>query len=139
MNAPAIASQLRAARADVVECIDALDAVHTVSCSQCGKEFTGRRKDGYSHCENHPPYKRTRAYLDVIETRVAGIPCQIGVTDYGFSAYISGPPERCYPGDPVEYDVLDMNGRPAPWLARKMKAGDDSRIVELIEGRGREE
>lgn len=108
------------------------------SCSQCGKEFVSAH--GYSHCENHAG-KRAPAssrYLDIISTRVAGIPCLIGVTDYGFCAYISGPPERCYPGDPIEYDVLDMRERPAPWLAAKLTPADASRIVEMIEQRGGE-
>lgn len=137
MNAPLeqIAEQLRAAQADVTECLEALDAEHTVSCSQCGQEFTGRRAYGYSHCENHPPYRKAHPspYVDKLETRIAGIPCLIGVLSYGRPAYISGAPENCDPGDCAEYDVLDARGRYAPWLARKVTDDEDARIQELIE------
>ena len=34
------------------------------------------------------------AYLDKIETRIAGIPCLIGVTSYGSPAYTAGAPEN---------------------------------------------
>ena len=78
------------------------------------------------------------AYLDKIETRIAGIPCLIGVTSYGRPAYTAGAPENCDPGDCAEYDVLDMRGRPAPWLVQKMKMADDTRILELIDAVNRE-
>ena len=78
------------------------------------------------------------AYLDKIETRIAGIPCLIGVTSYGRPAYTAGAPERCDPGDCAEYDVLDMRGRPAPWLVQKMKMADITRILELIDAVNRE-
>ena len=73
------------------------------------------------------------AYLDKIETRISGIPCLIGVTSYGRPAYTAGAPENCDPGDCAEYDVLDMRGRPAPWIVQKMKMADDTRILELID------
>ena len=47
-------------------------------------------------------------------------------------------PENCDPGDCAEYDVLDMRGRPAPWLVQKMKMADDTRILELIDAVNRE-
>ena len=78
------------------------------------------------------------AYLDKIETRVAGIPCLIGVTSYGRPAYTAGAPENCDPGDCAEYDVLDMRGKPAPWLVQKMKMADITRILELIDAVNRE-
>ena len=55
MNAPLemIAAHLRAARADVNECLDKLDALHTVSCSQCGREFVRNEPHGFSHCRSH--------------------------------------------------------------------------------------
>lgn len=78
------------------------------------------------------------AYLDKIETRIAGIPCLIGVTSYGRPAYTAGAPENCAPGECAEYDVLDMRGRPAPWLVQKMKMAGDTRILELIDAVNRE-
>lgn len=55
MNAPLemIATHLRAIRSEVVECTDKLDAHYTVSCSQCGREFTRNEPHGFSHCSSH--------------------------------------------------------------------------------------
>ena len=56
MNAPleVIAANLRAIRAEVVECVDKLDAPRfAVSCSQCGREFTRDIPHGFSWCRNH--------------------------------------------------------------------------------------
>ena len=56
MNAPleVIAANLRAIRAEVVDCVDKLDAPRfAVSCSQCGREFTSDIPHGFSHCRNH--------------------------------------------------------------------------------------
>lgn len=55
MNAPLemIAAHLRAIRAEVNECTDKLVTLHTVSCSQCGEEFTRDIPHGFSHCRNH--------------------------------------------------------------------------------------
>lgn len=36
-----------------------------VSCSQCGKEF-GPGDSGFSHCENHPPYRDRWTGLDAL-------------------------------------------------------------------------
>ena len=48
-------------------------------------------------------------YIAEIETRIAGIPCIIGVTEYDNDSSIS-----------LDYVVCDRRGRPAPWLARKL-------------------
>lgn len=71
-------------------------------------------------------------------TRIAGIPCQIEVTSYsgGTPEYRRGHPDNWEPEDPPEitWEVQDRNGRPAPWLARKMTDKDISRIeAELLE------
>jgi hypothetical protein len=63
---------------------------------------------------------------------VCGIPCLVRVT--GWDAYdpgrASGPPESCYPpeGGEGEWEILDRNGRPAPWLTRKLTDDDRERI-----------
>jgi hypothetical protein len=46
----------------------------------------------------------------------------------------SGPPENCYPDDPeeIDFEVRDLRGRPAPWLARKMTDDDREGIERLI-------
>jgi hypothetical protein len=75
-------------------------------------------------------------YIAEIEHRVCGIPCLIGVTDYESytPAYISGPPENCYPaeGGSGDYEILDQRGRPAPWLERKMKPRDHDDVQDRI-------
>lgn len=66
-------------------------------------------------------------------TVVCGIPCKVRVTSYEaeVEGRTWGPPESCYPPEPAEvsFDVLDRNGRPAPWLERKMD-DCDTRAVE---------
>ena len=75
-------------------------------------------------------------YIAEIEHRVCGIPCIVGVTDYeGYTpAYISGPPENCYPaeGGSGDFEILDRRGYRAKWLEKKMTAQDEDAIQELI-------
>jgi hypothetical protein len=75
-------------------------------------------------------------YLAEIETRIAGIPCIVGVThferqgacrhadsDIDYRGYVE-----------VEWDVLDRRGRPAPWLSRKVTDDiSDDINAEVIE------
>lgn len=76
------------------------------------------------------------SYIAEIEHRVAGIPCLIGVIDYESytPAFISGPPENCYPaeGGSGDWEILDRRGRPAAWLKRKLTARDEDEINEVI-------
>ena len=76
------------------------------------------------------------SFITEIESRVAGIPCIIGVTyfdnvegsyDYDAASDLD------YHGY-VEYDftVCDRRGRPAPWLERKLSDKDISRIEREI-------
>jgi hypothetical protein len=71
-----------------------------------------------------------------MRTTIAGIPCEIEVLsiDWGEEAVLDVPADRWYPGSApdAEYRVLDRNGRPAPWLERKMSEEDHDRIVEEI-------
>lgn len=75
-------------------------------------------------------------YIAEIESRVAGIPCLIGVIDWEayVPAYTSGPPDRCYPseGGCGSWDVLDRRGRKAAWLERKLTAADERRIEQEV-------
>ena len=52
-----------------------------------------------------------------MNTQISGIPCQINVTHW----------EPPAPGD-YEWEVLDRNGRRAPWLTRKLTPEDKARI-----------
>jgi len=74
------------------------------------------------------------SFLTVFDTRVAGIPCQIGVLNYErhapMSAHQAHSDLEFYGYSEVDYVVLDRRGRPAPWLQRKVD--DDSSIIEKI-------
>jgi hypothetical protein len=73
----------------------------------------------------------------IIESTVAGIPCSIEVdhclvippnrradSDWDYAGYIE-----------ISFSVLDRNGRPAPWLERKLTDADTARIeMQILEG-----
>ena len=73
------------------------------------------------------------------DTHIAGIPCVVKVLNYQpcIPAYISGPPEDCYPAEGGEsvWEVLDRKGRPAPWLQRKLTDAEVDRIESEIVNR----
>lgn len=74
---------------------------------------------------------------DSINTTVAGIPC-IVQPDRVFVQKPLGPKASndydCYGYSEVEFTVCDRNGRPAPWLAKKLTEQDTARITsELID------
>jgi hypothetical protein len=65
------------------------------------------------------------------DTRIVGIPCQIEVTFYEpFCSGKRGHIDNWSEDEPeyLEFDVLDRNGRKAPWLERKMSADDYQRV-----------
>lgn len=71
-----------------------------------------------------------------IDSRVAGIPCQIEVVTYervrGSYSY-NAPSDLDYYGyTECEWNVCDQRGRPAPWLERKLTPRDESRIESEI-------
>jgi len=73
-------------------------------------------------------------YIAEIETRVAGIPCIVGVTHFESVAGDSRANSDWdyYGYTEAEFEVLDRRGRPAPWLAKKLTSNDESRIEEEI-------
>ena len=77
-----------------------------------------------------------------METRIAGIPCIVQMTHY-FVQRPLGPrcdsDHDCYGYSEVEFDVLDRNGRPAPWLERKMSDSERVEIEELLMEEARDE
>ena len=75
------------------------------------------------------------SFLTVFDTRVAGIPCQIGVLNYErhapMSAHQAHSDIEFYGYSEVDYVVLDRRGNPAPWLQNKVS--DDSDILAEIQ------
>lgn len=75
-------------------------------------------------------------YINEIETRVAGIPCLIGVTYFesvrGSYNYHAASDLDYYGYTEVEFEVLDRRGRLAPWLERKLTSKERERIEQEI-------
>lgn len=74
-------------------------------------------------------------YQAEVPTRIAGIPCLIGVTYY---LKVSGSPYADNDWDYKGYTdsdwiVLDTKGRPAPWLEKKVDEKEADRINLLID------
>jgi hypothetical protein len=77
-----------------------------------------------------------RNYVAEIESRVAGIPCIIGVIEFsshsGSYSY-NAPSDLDYCGyTELEYDILDRRGRPAAWLERKLDSAARDGIRHLV-------
>ena len=75
--------------------------------------------------------------LGMLETYIAGIPCTIridSVTGRYLAARIHADPDDCYEAEypDVEFTVCDRNGRPAPWLHKKLTMDEGMRIEEEI-------
>ena len=75
-------------------------------------------------------------YIAEIETRVAGIPCIIGVVDYisvtGSYSQNAASDWDYHGYSASDWVVCDRRGRPAPWLERKLTGKDESRIESEI-------
>ncbi len=73
-------------------------------------------------------------FLTVFDSRVAGIPCQIGVLSYKqhapMSAHQAHSDIEFYGFTETDYVILDRRGNPAPWLQDKVK--DDTSILDEI-------
>jgi hypothetical protein len=76
------------------------------------------------------------SYITEIESRVAGIPCLIGVSHFdcvrGSYSYNAASDMDYYGYSESEWDVLDRRGRPAAWLERKLTSADRDRIEQEI-------
>lgn len=76
------------------------------------------------------------SYIAEIESRVAGIPCLIGVSHFdcvrGSYSYNAASDMDYYGYSESEWDVLDRRGRPAAWLERKLTSADRDRIEQEI-------
>jgi hypothetical protein len=99
-------------------------------CSQCGVAV-GPGDSGVSRCRDHGPRPRYEAEID---TRVAGIPCLIGVVEFSYSEpdRSADNPYDYYGGAEMAWEVLDRKGRKAPWLERKLTDADRARIEQEI-------
>jgi hypothetical protein len=80
------------------------------------------------------------SYIAEIETRVAGIPCIVGVVEYncvkGSYSYHAASDWDYYGYTDLDYVILDRRGRPAAWLERKldddMRADIEREIAEYF-------
>jgi hypothetical protein len=76
------------------------------------------------------------SFIAEIESRVAGIPCIIGVTHFesvrGSFSYHAASDWDYHGYTESEWVVCDRRGRPAPWLERKLTSKDTSRIESEI-------
>lgn len=76
-------------------------------------------------------------YIAEIESRVAGIPCLIGVTHYesvaGSYSRNADSDMDYYGYSESEWEVLDRRGRKAPWLERKLTSSMRDRIEQEIQ------
>jgi hypothetical protein len=76
-------------------------------------------------------------YLAEIDSKVAGIPCRIGVKHFysvrGSYSYNAASDMDYYGYSDSDWEVLDRRGRPATWLERKLTKEDRQRIEEEIE------
>ena len=76
------------------------------------------------------------SYIAQIESRVAGIPCIIGVIEYecvkGSYSYHAASDWDYYGYTDTDWEVCDRRGRPAPWLKKKLTDKDSSRIESEI-------
>lgn len=76
--------------------------------------------------------------MAIINTRVAGIPCQARTTYYDYaprgrgSPHLYASPEDYYGYEDIEFELLDRKGYKAAWLERKMTKADKTRIENEI-------
>ena len=69
--------------------------------------------------------------------RISGIPCTIRLDNVHGEhkpARIYGDPDDCYEEQfpEVEFTVCDRNGRPAPWLEKKMTMAESMEIEAML-------
>jgi hypothetical protein len=73
---------------------------------------------------------------DLQTTVKGGLPCIARVTRFepGFPSKTNADPDDCYEGEPdeVEFVLLTMNYKPAPWLYKAASEDDLARIEREI-------
>lgn len=76
------------------------------------------------------------SYIAQIESRVAGIPCIIGVTHFesvsGSYSHNAASDWDYHGYTESDWEVCDSRGRPAPWLAKKLTSKIESAIEAEI-------
>lgn len=73
-------------------------------------------------------------YIAEIETRIAGIPCLIGVKEYNQvqGSYYATNDWDYHGYTDCSWDVLDRRGRKADWLERKLDKQTHETIETLV-------
>ena len=69
--------------------------------------------------------------IEIFDSNIRGIPCQIQVDDYTITPPLSGSAQSF---EDIEYTILDRNGKELEWLERKITPADDEQIVNEIRG-----
>jgi hypothetical protein len=71
-----------------------------------------------------------------LELRVCGIPCLVRVTHWvpWTPCRVTAEADDSYPEDGGygDWEILDRNARPAPWLARKLTPGARAELEQEI-------
>lgn len=82
------------------------------------------------------PKVKESNYEAIIEHRIDGIPCRIGVVTYHYSrgTYSSRAetPDEYYGFCETEWDIIDRKGYLAPWLERIANDYDNEYIRDAI-------
>lgn len=74
----------------------------------------------------------------ILQSTVAGIPCQIHAFDIRHQKPFNGPAHLCdsdldfYGYFEFDFEVLDRRGRKADWLAKKLTRNDELQIEEEV-------
>jgi hypothetical protein len=77
--------------------------------------------------------------VNIIDTKIAGIPCKIEVLSYFKQEPFRGPAEKCdndmdyYGYSDIDYRILDRKGYHAPWIEAKVSEKDKEKIYAEIQ------
>lgn len=77
-----------------------------------------------------------------METRIAGIPCKVRVTHCFVQKPLGSRCDSdldCYGYTDIEFDVLDRNGRAAPWLEKKLSERERVKLENLLLKEGQDD
>jgi hypothetical protein len=103
-----------------------------------GSHFNAANDDGAGEPNWRAAIEAEADTLLVLNTRICGVACVVRVTDYEHQEPFRGSAWACNSdidyrgGTRAHFDVLDLEGRPAPELERSLSALERGRIVREI-------